>query len=517
MLTHKDVLRRGASSYGHRVAFHGPDGGQWTYSELDEVTNRIANSLLARGLEPGDRLLWIDQNSAEYMLAYYATAKAGLTLSPMNYWLRADELRPLASLVAPAAVVAGSDYVESISEAVDVNRAEMRFVLDGDPPEGWEAWAPLQDGGAEDPAPDVAESTIHEIIFTSGTTGQAKGVKRTQRARILDSMNAALAYELTRNDHMLWFLPQFHIGGGSVPNQMIIQGGTVSILRKFDADLAAAAIPRGITYIVGVPAHYNLMFESGALEDMDTSSVRGCYVGGSVASRHVFERIQKQFPNADLVHGYGSTESGPHTMALRGQDFLDHFGALGLPVPGTEVRVVDPEGEEDVSTGEVGELWVRSDSVMEGYLDRPDLTESAFAPGGWLRTGDLVRQDEDGYFHLVDRAKDMIITGGENVYSSEVEDVLSAHPAVEEAAVIGVPDPIYEERVVALVRLGTDGPEDLSEDQLITFVRERLAGFKTPKEIHFLEEFPRTGVGKIAKHELRDQYGSVFGTEEDGQ
>lgn len=512
MLTHRDVLRRGASAYGQRVAITGPDGRDLTYAELEAQTTRVAQALHAHQLGPGDRMLWIDQNSAEYLVAYYATAKLGMAIAPLNYWLRPNELQPLADLVDASVVVAGPGYEEIAREAVRNSNVKLWVSLDPANTGGsdWASWSDLLSG--DDGALDISvgEDAIHEIIFTSGTTGQAKGVMRTQRSRILDSMNAALAYELGRNDHMLWFLPQFHVGGASVPGQLLVQGGRVTVLRKFEPKDAAKAISSGVTYIVGVPAHYNLMFESGSLEGVDTSGVTGCYVGGSVATRRVFEEILKHFPNAELVHGYGSTESGPHTMALRGKDFLDHFGALGLPVPGSEVRVVDPDGQGDVGTDEIGELWVRSDSVMTGYLNRPEITAEAVTADGWLHTGDLVRRSADGYFYIVDRVKDLIITGGENVYPKEVEDVLAAHPTVAEVAVIGVPDDIYEERVVAVVRLLAD-VQPPSADELISYVRERLAGFKTPKRVHFVEDFPRTGVGKIQKPSLREQFGSVFG------
>lgn len=510
MLTHRDVLRRCASSYAQRVALVAPDGRALTYEQLDEVTNRVANALLERGIQPGDRMLWIDQNSVEYLVAYYATAKAGLEISAMNYWLRVSELEPQIALIEPAVVVAGPEYLQLARAAVPQDMVRLWVTLNDVGGDCWVPWSALLSGSPQPVDVEISEDTLHEVVFTSGTTGQAKGVTRSQRARILDSMNAALAYKLTRDDHMVWFLPQFHIGGGSVPNQLIVQGGKVTILRKFEPEDAARAVGAGVTYVVGVPAHYNLMFQSGALDGIDTGHVRGCYVGGSVASRRMFEEILLRFPNADLVHGYGSTESGPHTMALRGQDFLEHFGALGLPVPGTEARVVDPKTGTDVGVDEVGELWVWSDSVMAGYLGRSELTEAAFAPGGWLRMGDLVRRDADGYFSLVDRVKDMIITGGENVYPKEVEDVISAVPGVAEVAVIGVPDDVYEERVVAVVRADPGGvaPE---ADEIISFVRSRLAGYKTPKEVHFVDDFPRTGVGKIAKHDLRGQYGSIFG------
>jgi fatty-acyl-CoA synthase len=513
VLTHRDVLRRTASSYGDRIAILDEAGQSLNYRQLDARTDAIADGLVAAGLRPRDRVVWLSKNCVEYLLVYFATAKAGLVIAPLNYWLRPGELDQLTGLVEPAAVFASAEYAELVESLPSVAAARLRVTL-GPARPGWTEFGSLQattdatvvTGALDHVAND--ENALHEIIFTSGTTGQSKGVMRSQRKRILDSMNAALAFELGRNDHMVFYGPQFHVGGASVPNQLLVQGGTVSII-TFDPAVAVETIKRGVTYIVGVPAHYNLIFESGALAGVDTSRVRGCYVGGSVATRQLFEAITKHFPNADLVHGYGSTESGPHTMALRGQDFLDHYGSLGLPVPGNEVRVAAADGG-DVERGEVGELVVRSDTVMDGYWKRPDLTANALSDDGWLRTGDLVRQDESGYFMLAGRLKDMIISGGENVYPKEVEDVIATHDSVAEVAVIGVPDPIYEERVVALVRV-KPGCEGLQPAEISAFVRGQLAGFKTPREVYVVDDFPRTGIGKISKEELKASYGSVFG------
>lgn len=505
MLTHTDVLRRNASAYGSRVAITSEVGVDFTYAELEAATNTLAHALSAAGHGPGDRLVWFDHNSADFLIAYYATAKLGMTFTPLNTWLRPRELAPQIDLVKPSVIVAGADFVATLAADCENVATRGRFVLGGQPSEGWGSWREFAASGDPSSAPDVAndENRVHEIIFTSGTTGDAKGVMRTQRARILDSAFAALGYQLTREDHLLGILPQFHIGGGAVPNQLLLQGGRVTILRQYEPLAMAKALTTGVTYIVGVPAHYALLFESGHLDGVDTSGVKGCYVGGSAASPTLFEAIRANFPHAELVHGYGSTESGPHTMALRGEAFLQHFGSLGLPVAGSEVRIVDADGH-DAATDEVGELWVRSDSVMTGYLGRPDLTDAAFAPGGWLRTGDLVRRAADGYFALVDRVKDIIISGGENVYPREVEDVIASFPGVVEVAVVGQPDPLYEERVVAFVRVAkhTTGPDTA---ELIRYVRERLAGFKVPKVVHFVDDLPRTGTGKVAKPVLRQQ------------
>ena len=507
MLTHRDMLERSASAYGPRVALIGPDGTRLSYRELNRITDALAQGLIGSGLRPGDRVAWLNDNCLEFLVAYFATAKAGLVFSPMNFWLRAGELSGLVDLLQPRALMAGGGYADTLDGLPGTGNVQLRVLVDGTR-SGWTSWAELlQTPGSLAGVPND-ELALHEIIFTSGTTGAAKGVMRSQRKRLVDSLTSAMAFQVRRDESMTLFGPQFHIGGASVPNQALVQGGTATVMR-FDPERVARAIADGLTYIVGVPAHYNLLFESGVLNQVDTGAMRGCYVGGSVATPALFRAIGEHFPHADLVQGYGSTESGPHTIALRGAEFGEHPGTLGLPVPGTEVRVADAAGTV-LGPGEIGELLVRSDSVMDGYYRRRDLTDAVLWADGWLRTGDLMSRDEDGYFRLAGRVKEMIISGGENIYPQEIEDVLSEHPAVAESAVIGVPDPVYEERAVAYVRRQPGTPE-VAAAELLQFIRARLAGFKTPRELHFVDDFPRTGMGKIAKGELAKTQGSVFG------
>ena len=380
MLTTSGLVAAGrASSYGLRTAILDADGNGITYRQLDDQTDRAAGALLRLGLGRGERVVWLAKNTTLFALAYFATAKAQLAFTALNYWLRPDELRQLVELLEPSVFIASDEYADLIEDLAAAGRRRHLVSLGSRPRPGWTPFSALLE--APVPAaglPSGDETLLHEIVFTSGTTGQSKGVMRSQRKRIVDSVMAALAFQLTRNDHTLSFGPQFHVGGMSGPNQVLIQGGTVSII-QFDPETVARAISRGVTYMAGVPAHYNLLFEEKVLDGVDTSAMRGCYVGGSVATKELFGLIGQHFPNADLVHGYGSTESGPYTMALRGQEFVDHYGSLGLPVPGNEVRVVDSDSH-DVAPGDIGELLVRSDTVMDGYYRRPELTRNALDP-----------------------------------------------------------------------------------------------------------------------------------------
>jgi acyl-CoA synthetase (AMP-forming)/AMP-acid ligase II len=506
MLTIANTLATSARSYGTRPAVRFEDKSVLTHAELDEMSSALGAALSEKGIGKGDHTIWLAYNAAEYLLAYCATAKIGATFSGINHWLRPAEIRPVIELLQPAVVFCGPEFtatMESIYE--EIVPQPLRITLGASTP-GWLGFHEfLRSGSKQMASGDIGEDTVHEIVFTSGSTGQAKGVISTQRRRILDATRAALALQVSRNDHIMGFGPQFHIGGGSVPLTVLLQGGSCTIMSRFAPEAAARVIAaNGITHFGGVPAHYSLLAEAKAMEGADISTIRSCYVGGSSVTRHVFNTITSMFPGADIVHGYGSTETGPHVIMVRSANVADLEGRLGLPVPGVEVRVVDAVSGEDAKADEIGEILVRSDSVMVGYFGRPDLTKSVIDDEGWVRTGALARRAEDGTFYFADRLKDMIITGGENVYSREVEDVLVSHPLIDEAAVIGLPDPVYEEQVVAFVRsAGSTG--DLDPADVIAYVRQRLAGYKTPKRVVVVADFPRTPTGKIAKNELRQE------------
>ncbi|MDP1795078.1 MAG: fatty acid--CoA ligase family protein, partial [Acidimicrobiales bacterium] len=362
---------------------------------------------------------------------------------------------------------------------------------------GWVPWSDLLHSTRSlDDVPDD-EHACHEIVFTSGTTGPPKGAMRSQRKRVLEAYLSALTWQMTGDDHLLMLGPQFHIGGPATPCQVLFQGGVVSVV-DFEPLAVAEAIDRGVTFVSGVPTHFTSLWESGVLAGHDTSRVTACKLGGSSAPTAMFERVAALFPAAAVCSGYGMTETGPHTLGIRGVQ-PGQRGILGRPIVGNELRIVDDEGNP-IGDDEVGELQLRGEFVFDGYYGQPELTAAAFTDG-WFRTGDLVRRAADGVHYLAGRAKDMIISGGENVYPTEVEDVIAACPGVAEVAVFGVADDLYVERVVAAVRLDPTNPVTIADIERA--VRTRLAGFKCPREFRLLDELPRTGSGKIAKDQLR--------------
>ncbi|MHA6669377.1 class I adenylate-forming enzyme family protein [Homoserinimonas sp. A447] len=507
MFSYQDLVRTLAGGNASRIAIE-DDSVQYTYAQWHQRTSSLAAGLRDLGLRNGDSVMWLSPNTAEYVIAYHGTAKAGLRFSPLNFWLRDAELRAAISLVRPACLIVHPDHVDKVAAICDEFNVEHRLTVgtaDVPVPAGWR---PLEEIYREvDPDLDFGgrPDSPHEIIFTSGTTGQVKGVARTQQQRILEAVVSVMVQPQGRSAFVLRGAPQFHVGGGTGPLQTLIQGGRTRIIR-FKPQVTASNIAAGVTHISGVPAQFQLLFESGALEGVDTSGVRSCGIGGNGASPAQFLRIQEHFPNAELIHFYGSTESGM-VSSIGGAEFHERLNSVGRPAPGVDVRIVADDGTI-LQAGGVGELEVRSDFMMSEYFGRPDITAEALTPDGFLKMGDLSRIDDEGYMYIVGRKKDMIISGGENIYPKEIEDVVAALDFVSEVAIIGTPDAVMEERVVGVVRLA-DGCTDAGTEQtdaITAAVKEKLAGYKAPKEIHFVEDFPRNAMGKIDRVALRREY-----------
>ena len=507
MLNYTQLLRAAGRTYRSRIAIDDA-GASYTYGEVDRATASLAAGLRSVGLVPGDAVIWLSPNTVTHLIAHWGTARAGLRFSPLNYYLRPSELRAAIELVQPKLVFGHSDYIETLDGLADELGIGLRYVVDRDEALGsWPSWRELLIESSPDEHLGGREDSPHEIIFTSGTTGQVKGVARTQRERILESLVSIVVNPQGKDARVLRGSPQFHVGGSTGPLQTLLQGGRTTIY-KFRPDEMVEHIKAGITHIAGVPAQYAMVFDSGLLEGVDVSRVRSCAVGANGASPAQFMEIQNAFPNARLAHHYGSTESGMIT-AITDETFMQRLSSIGRPAPGVEMRIVD-DNDRDVPPGEVGEIIVRSDWLMSEYIRREDLTEAAFAADGYLRMGDLARQDEEGFVYIAGRKKDMIITGGENVFPKEVEDVITALDFVAEVAVVGAPDPVFEERVVAVVRRSeVELPDRDLAAEIIEDVRTHLAGYKAPKNVFFVEDFPRNAMGKIDKVALRAQYETV--------
>jgi len=466
-----------------------------TYAELGSRCRRLGGALRAQGLVPGDRVGVIGLNSDRYLELYLGVPAAGFVLVPVNSRLAPAEMRAILTDAGVSLLFADADY----PGAADVKQV---LTMPGDYEDliasvGRADEAPLGDG--------VAEDDLAALFYTSGTTGAAKGAMHTHRSLVTSALHFMATWPFDRQTRWLVASPMFHTGGIIGTLATVWAGGAHVIMPRFDPDQAIDLIEReAVTHTLLVPTMLALAATAQLARPRDVSSLRYLSHGASPISAETLRRTRLAFPQAELLHVYGTTEATPITTLLPHEErILDTalVRSCGQPAVGVEMRVVDPSGAE-VPTGTVGELLVRSSSLMAGYWQKPEATAEVMS-GGWYRTGDLGYRDERSYIYLVDRAKDLIVSGGENVYSTEVEEALSSHPAVEEVAVFGIPDPRWGEAVYAVVSCR----RQVTPDELIAHCRGRIAGFKVPRHIEVRPEpLPKSAAGKILKRELREPH-----------
>jgi fatty-acyl-CoA synthase len=460
-----------------------------TYAELDERSDRLAAALLAEGLRRGDRVATLTGNTPEHVEAFFACAKAGLVLVPLNWRLSPAELAYQLDDAEPAVFLVEDEY-EHLAAAVRMETARsvplrrLGDVGDGKP-------------AAEEPSDD--DPLL--IVYTSGTTGKPKGAVLTHANCFWTNLGFDLATGVSGDDVVLQVLPQFHCGGWNVqPLLAWWKGATVVLERSFDAARCLAQIAeKRVTTMMGVPAIYLFMAQDPAFAGADLSSLRRAVVGGAPMPESLLETWHER--GVAIVQGYGLTEAAPNVLCLPPEDAVRKLGYAGKPYPYVEVALRDAEDGRLLDGPGEAELVVRGPNVFPGYWRRPEETKDAFADG-WLRTGDVVERDAEGFYRIRARLKDMFISGGENVYPAEVEAVLHDHDAVVEAAVVGVPDERWGEVGVAAV-VAAPGAA-VAQDDLISHCRERLARYKVPKAIRFVDELPRSAMGKVLKDELRE-------------
>jgi fatty-acyl-CoA synthase len=513
-LTIGNALTRQAVRDPHRAALIYQDR-EITFAELDDAANVVANALSLRGVRHGDFVAVCTHNRLEHAELYYATARLGAILAPLNFWLRDDEIRWTVEQIRPKVLVLGAEW-QHMLEPRDALAAERIVVLDTEAADAprTESWTSLlSDADASPSTVEVSERDVHILFWTSGTTGASKGVLKTQRCHTLNTYQYALALGLNEDDRGLCAFPLFNVGGyESTFTKYVHLGGSVVMLPKFDAGDVLTAIGRhGITTLLANPTHYRLLLDHPAAASADFSSLRQVEIGGMVASESLLRDIAEVFGIGmdGLFHIYGQTEGPPLIATLRGTDALRKLGSIGKAVPGVDARLMDDEGNL-VSRGGTGEIVVAAGDVMHSYLNNPETTAETIGDG-WLHTGDLAQQDEDGYLYIVGRKKDIIRSGGQSVFPSDIETCLGDHPAIKDVAVIGTPDPTgkWGELVTAILVLDPAFPPP-SEEDLQAYVRERIAGYKVPKRFEYLDELPRTASQKVAKAELREMFGSVF-------
>lgn len=495
-------LRAHAARRPDHAAVTTGGGRTLSYRELDALSSRVANALIGVGVEPGDRVAHVGRNRAEFAATMFGASKVRATLAGASWRLAVDELGGVLADADPKVVVVDEEFAANV-QAVAARVPGLRQVVvagaTGDF-DTWTARVPSVDPGLE-PRPD----DVVLITYTSGTTGLPKGVMATN-SMIEAHLTRPMPWCLDPASVMLVVSPVFHAAGSAWVFLGVYHGAHVVLLPDANPRLVLRAVgEHRVTHTMLVPALIQFMLQTPECAGTDLSSLRTVVYGASPISETVLSQALETF-GCELAQGYGMTETlGPITFLYP----ADHDPALGLlrsagrPSPGIELAIVDPETGEERPPGEVGEVWTRSDQNTIGYWRKPEETGALFRDG-WLRTGDAGYVDDRGYLFLTDRVKDMIVSGGENVYPVEVENALMAHPAVADVAVVGVPDERWGETVKAVVVAAPGGVP--VPDELIAHCRERLAGFKCPTSVDLVDELPRNPSGKVLRRLVREPY-----------
>ncbi len=461
------ILRDRARNTPNRVAVD--DGARrWTYAELDARSEELA-ACLGRG----ERVATLTANTAEHVAVFFACAKAGAILLPLSWRLSPHELAYQLDDAEPSLLLAADGFAALADETLAL--ASVRPAREPVPRDE----SSQAEVGAEDPL---------LLVYTSGTTGKPKGAVLTHANCFWTNLSFDLATSMHGDDVVLQVLPQFHVGGWNVqPLLAWWKGATVVLERDFDPGRALRLVEeKRVTTMMGVPATYLFMANEPGFERADLSSLRCCVVGGAPMPEALLETWQRR--GVDIVQGYGLTEASPNVLCLAPEDAVRKTGWAGKPYPHVDVSLSDED-----------ELLVKGPNVFPGYWRNEAATREAFTADGWLRTGDIAERDDEGNYRIKGRLKDMVISGGENVYPAEVEAVLHEHPAVVEAAIVGRPDPTWGEVCVAFVVLRAEA----TEEELVEHCRAKLARFKVPKEVRFVDSLPRSGMNKVLKDELR--------------
>ena len=511
-----DFRDRAAAYFGDTIGV--VDGDlSFTYRAFAERTHRLANVLHQLGLQPGDRVSFVTYNTHHLLEAYYGVLEAGMVLNPINIRLTPKDIAYILEHAGTKAVFFHRDFtplVEAILPQLTTRPVFVVFEGESGGIADHEYEALLSGGSTEPRHPQVDENGMAELFYTSGTTGLPKGVALSHRALYLHALNSEIALRFDEDDVVLHVVPLFHVNGWGVPHFVTMVGGRHVMLRKFDPVALMQHVERHrVTRLLGVPAIFNAVLHHHDRSSFDLSSLRQLIIGGSPASPSLVRALQDEI-GVEAIVGYGLSETSPIvtlaqprrvlSAAETPERGLERRAMTGWPLPGVAVRVVDAAGADVRANGEqIGEIVVRGNTVMIGYFRDPDATSVAIRDG-WLHTGDMATLDEAGYVVIKDRSKDVIIRGGENISSVDVENAIAAHPGVLEVAVVAVPDERFGEAPVALVVLKPGATVTVTE--LRTHCRERLARFKVPREFHFRESLPKGGTGKILKGELREPF-----------
>lgn len=517
-LTPLRFLYRARDQFGDKVGVI--DGERrWTYAEHAERCHRLANLLAAWNLKPRGRVAFLSYNAYPLLESYYGVLLAGGILLPLNIRLHGDDFTYILNDAEADFLFFHPDFLPVVEQIRDKLETVRRFILleEAQAPEGVEP-QPYDDliaGQGPDFLSDVGsvdDDEVAELFYTSGTTARPKGVMLTHRNLYLHALQCAISLGVSDGEVQLHTIPLFHVNGWGTPQFLTCLGGTHVLLKKFEPGAVLELIQRHrVTTLSLVPTMATALLHYPGRESYDVSSLRLVSLGGAASTPQLIRALEEAF-SCTCLGGYGLTETTPvltlaipkSHLTLSEEERYTLQAMTGYPLPGIELRLVDAEGKDLPRDGRsVGEIVVRGDVVMKGYWKQPEETAEAFR-GGWFHTGDMAVIDPRGYVLIVDRKKEIIVSGGENISSLEVEKVLLAHPAVLECAVIPVPDPTWGEVPKAL--LVTKPGRQASQDEILAYCRAHLAGFKVPRSVDFFDSLPKGGTGKILKRELRERY-----------
>ena len=496
------------------------EGRKYTFAELNQRANKLANALLALGIEKGDRVAILEVNCSQYVEAYYAVAKMGAIFVPLNFRAKRDELVHMLNNSEAVALFAGERYVEIVNGMRSELPVIKHYIAIEGGHEGMLNYEELLASGSDDEVfTDIADEDITILMYTAGTTGLPKGVPLPHNSfglYVLENVNPA---DPEIEETNLLTMPLYHVAGVQAMLAATYGGRALAMMRQFEVNewLETVQQERANRAML-VPTMLKRVIDHPDFAKYDLSSLKVITYGAAPMPFEVIKKAIDLFPGVSFINAFGQTETastittlGPEDHVVEGTEEEKEkklrrlTSSIGRPMPDVEMKIVDEAGN-DLPPGEVGEIVALGPRVMSGYWKDAEKTAKAMTKDGWLRTGDMGYMDEEGYFYLAARADDLIIRGGENISPEEVENVLYAHPAVEEAAVIAIPDPEWgqEPRAIVVLKEG----KEATADELIEFCRERLASFKRPRSVVFADELPRTSTGKVLKRILREEYGA---------
>ena len=507
-----DLLWRSAARTPKKIALIYKDLRQ-TFAELDETVNRTANALAARGVTKGDHVALLSHNNHGFVVVRFALARLGAVTVPINFMLQASEIAFILENAEARGMIVEDALAETADAAIAESKVELKVrgsirekMVDGQTPAGWECVQDKWMLHADATAPDIAidDDAPVQMLYTSGTESRPKGAMLTARCLYAHYATVIIDGEMNSEDIEVHSLPLYHCAQlDCFLTPDLYLGATSIVLAAPDAaNLLKTIQTEKVTKLFCPPTVWIAVLRHPDFEKTDLSTLKKGYYGASIMPVEIIKEITQRIPGIRLFNFYGQTELAPLATVLKPEDQMRKLGSAGRPGLNVETRVVDDD-DKPVPAGTVGEIVHRSPHVTLGYWKNPEKTAEAFR-NGWFHSGDLGVMDDEGYLTVVDRKKDMIKTGGENVASREVEEIVFTHPAVSEVAVFGVPHPKWIEAVMAVVVLRAG--QKLAADELVAFCRERMAGYKAPKIVEIVDALPKNASGKILKRELRDRF-----------